>query len=279
MAAARIGTSVIADQGGNTGTVAVTVTGGATLAVLYVAGFFGTAADGFSGGTVSINGAAMTLARAQDSNDGLLKGCAFYLKNPTSGDLVFDWEGTSGASVGFPMLVVYYSGTDATTPIGDVGGQQIDPSPATAGALTNTANDLVVAAGFASGPGGGTPAGIAYTGGLSEIQADFQQPGSPDAWLSYGEVAGSGSPITPGASWTGGSDGGIIGLVIKASAGAATVALEWKQPTSQPTSHFNPSIVMQRSQSPQAVPFLPTLAPAPPIALEWVSSGVDIGWI
>lgn len=57
---------------------------------------------------------------------------------------------------------------------------------------------------------------------------------------------------------------------------AATVALEWKQPTSQPTSHFTPTITSFLRAMPNPVPYLTTTPTAVTGALDWIQTSVDI---
>lgn len=68
------------------------------------------------------------------------------------------------------------------------------------------------------------------------------------------------------------------GIAIKPVAGAVVVALEWKQPTSQPTSHFTPTITSFLRGMPNPVPYLTTTPTAVTGVLDWIAPSVDIVW-
>lgn len=90
-------------------------------------------------------------------------------------------------------------------------------------------------------------------------------------------AAGTGSPVT--GTWTQASTGWAIGgIAIKPAAAAVVVALEWKQPTSQPTNHFTPTITSFLRGMPNPIPYLTTTPTAVTGTLDWIAPSVDIVW-
>lgn len=93
-----------------------------------------------------------------------------------------------------------------------------------------------------------------------------------------GHIASVGASAT--VTWTLGSSVGwaMAGVDVIAFAAGATVALEWKQPTSQPTTHFTPTITSFLRGMPNPIPYLTTTPTAVTGTLDWIAPSVDIVW-
>lgn len=238
MAVARTGSISVVTDGSNTSSVSVTVPAGASLAMLFVCGYHGaTGLFSAPGAAPTLGGSAMTLAVGSD-DENLVGGCAYYLKNPPSGTQTYawDWGGASNSSTGDTHFIVYYTGTDGTTPIGATVEDQATASPMSAGALANSSGDLVTAFGWAFRSG--SAPGISWSN-VTSVQAETQNAGAPGSYGAYAETAGTGTNITPSFTYTG-DDVGIIGIVLKAS-GAAAAPFNGSVDGAVPTGKRSPS--------------------------------------
>jgi hypothetical protein len=65
-------------------------------------------------------------------------------------------------------------------------------------------------------------------------------------------------------------------IVREAGGGGATVALEWQSPSSQPTNHFRPEIIMRGAVP--VVPFLPTVPTRTTNPYDFIVPTVDVVW-
>lgn len=128
----------------NASSQAITVNASATLAVLFVAGYSGTA-NYFSGGTApTINSVSMTPQIDGDDNGSQQQAVAYTLKNPSTGSqtLAWDWAGSGAPSEGLVYCVVYVSGEHATSYVGDTAIDVTSSTSHTTGSLTATSGDL-----------------------------------------------------------------------------------------------------------------------------------------
>lgn len=205
-----------------------------TLMLLFVCGYpQGSALNHYSSGTIEIGGSGgvvgggggtnMSVAVVGDTNTATMLSSLFYLNAPPTGNakqIAWDFAGTEVADTGHVMVCVFYSGTHASTPIGASDVTQVSGTPAVSDALANSVNDLV--AGFGGYFSSGTPTET-WTN-VTEVLNGLEK---DNTFASYGDTAGTGSPIAPSFSWTGGDDGAVIGVVVKAAAGGggATLAL------------------------------------------------------
>lgn len=200
-----------------------TIPGSSTLALLWWPGFY-TETTPLTvpvnapslGGTAPGGGTVFTLIGGASRDDGSgLMGALWWMLNPPSGsqELHWDFGGTANADTGVPALLVCYTGSHASSPIGAVGVAEAAATPGTVSGLGNASGDLVV--GFSGFFSSGAPTS-SWTAPLTQVTAQTEK---FDSWASYAEAAGTGSPITVEGAWASGDDGIVSGVVIKQAAG------------------------------------------------------------
>lgn len=153
-AVSRTGSVTTIKNGANSGSQAVTVPADATLAVVTIEGYNPTT-DIITGNAPTLGGTATTLAKFQRDSaaDGNQVGI-FTLGSPAIGSQTFawNWGGSAAWADGGQMNVVFYKGVNTTTPVGAIGGGFTENAaantPASAGTLTASSGDAIVAASY-----------------------------------------------------------------------------------------------------------------------------------
>ncbi len=195
-------------DGANTGSVAVTVPAGATLMVVGLSGYSGSPSY-YSGGAVTINGAAMTSV-AIDASTAAFQGAMFYRVLPSTGSqtLAWDWVGTEVQTNAALLVYGFYKGIDTISPVRDTYGfQELGGTHAT-DSLTAQTGDMVIAWSefFVTG---GVEGSITWTNATEILEATFYAP-SDGGWA---EASPSGNVIITAQATS--DDGGIGAIVFK----------------------------------------------------------------
>lgn len=154
--------------------------------------------------TVTWNGSSMTLARRDDTTRST---SVWYIQNPDTGtfSLTVDRPDSAKVAVGFIAL----SGTDTTTPIGNVSGASSNSTSATVSFTATAADSLIVDACFSDAATLTPNAG--QTGFMSQVNFE----GANDAAASYRQL--SGTSVTE--SYTVGSSNAWIISAVEVKAG------------------------------------------------------------
>lgn len=196
----------------NSGSTSITIPADATMLIVGVTGYLGTA-NYFSGGSMTIGGNAMT-AVAADGDTGAFMGALFYVFNPPTGSqtLAWDWVGTSPPVDGCLFAWGAYKDLD-TSGIRSSSGTQQAENPHTTGTLTAQSGDLIVAFAEQYVYLEGTFTWTSATG-ISEFT------GFDHADASWAEASPTGNQ-TVSASCSYDSDGGIMAIVLKPAAGGS----------------------------------------------------------
>lgn len=155
----RTGSAAEVTSSANSGSTSVTVPADATLMVVGVGGFFGTA-NQFSGGSVTIAGASLTAISGADASTSFWQGVIFYRVNPTTGSQTFawDWVGAGAPDAGVSLTYAFYKGIDTGSPLKDSFASQAAGSPTATDSMTATTGDCIVAWGSAFTGGAGAHA-------------------------------------------------------------------------------------------------------------------------
>src|SRR5690242_20690674 len=102
----------------NSGTQGVTVPADAEIMVVGLTGSQSATASFFSGGTLTVNGAALTCL-AFDADNTKFQGALCYKVLPSTGaqTLAWDWAGASAAEYGAIFVYAFYKGIDTASAI------------------------------------------------------------------------------------------------------------------------------------------------------------------
>lgn len=125
----------------------VTVPAGTTLAVLCVGGWV---VGGFTLTSASLGGSALTEIEEITGND-FQNGMVAYLNAPSTGSQTFAWTISTAPAEGAIYLLVFFDGTDSTTPVRDSAGTSSASADYSSPAITTVSGDYVLA--FHSGYG------------------------------------------------------------------------------------------------------------------------------
>lgn len=216
MAVARTGNYTIIACANNATSHTVTVPSDATFIVVGVAGYESSTANYYGSGSITIGGAAMTLAYDAGSNASTMQCALFFKANPATGSqtLSWDWAGSNNATYGTHLYVSFYTGTSSGSLVA-TGGEQALVATASAGTLTVSAGVMGVGVGVKwASPLGMDPDWYWST----EVTASSAL---GNMWGTVGESAiAGGSSIAPWISG-GGTNNSIAYMVIAAgSAGS-----------------------------------------------------------
>src|ERR1041384_6405688 len=137
---------VVGAIGPNTGSASVTVPSDAQLMVCSVTGFSNTSGY-FSGGSLTIAGAAMTVVTGGDAKTGLWESALWYKVSPATGSqtLAWDWVGTADADASSSIACAWYKSLDTASPVRSSLCAQSSGSPYATGTMTAQSGDLAVA--------------------------------------------------------------------------------------------------------------------------------------
>lgn len=187
----------------------MTVPAGAKLACVGVSGF-GSGAGYFTGGSVTLDGAAMTVFDVNsDANFGFFQGGAWYKVTPSTGTvtLAWDWTGASNAAQA-AITIAFWD--DVVGAVRDTDGVQQAGNPHTSGTLTAQSGDLLIAYGFADSNG----STATWT---SATERSDTETGGGGAMQTFADTAPSGNQTV---SWSGttGIDGGVTAVVFQSGA-------------------------------------------------------------
>lgn len=212
---AFISAESLATDSGNTGTVTATVPSGTKLAVLGVSGYGGGVTDFFASGSVTLDGAGMTLI-GSDASASFFQGMLGYKVTPSTGsvDLVWDWVGAGAASDGVVFSLAYYD--DDVASAGDTFGGQNSESPHATDTLTASSGDLMVAACAVFGAFGGGPNDFTWVTATKRTGIDD----SATAGVSIADFSPSGNQVLS-CSEADDNDGGIAAVVFSLVASGA----------------------------------------------------------
>lgn len=216
MAVERTGTAVNISTSSNSSSQSITVPSDATLAVVFAAGLSDTTADFDSGGiSITLGGSAVTYV-ARSPTTVSCDVSASYLINPATGSQTLAWTFPSTVTYGNLITVVFYKGTDTTSPIrSNANAEQVTGSPITISSLTVESNDMTV---------GGVSAHnstVAVNGNSqTSIAINGPEPKQGSVYLGVAEKAASSSWA---ASWTGDAYAGAVAIVIKPTAETGTL--------------------------------------------------------
>lgn len=221
-AISRIGSLTEIQSSANSGSQAISVPADAQMILVGVSGYYGSA-NYFTGGSVTLNGAALTAASAgSNSSTSYFMGGLFYRFSPSTGTqtLAWDWPGTAAPASGVVIVYGFYKGID-TTAVRDADGKQGQAASYSTKTLAAQSGDMIVAWGHIYGNGS---IGIDWTNALKV--ADFEASGQ------YRNAAGTWAEATPTGNvavsyaHSGGDDGGISAIVVKPSGAPAAVRVK-----------------------------------------------------
>lgn len=151
MAVSRTGSVGTITNNANSGSQSVTVPADAELMVVGAIGYEGVSTY-FSSGSVTINSAALSVSRANDSDTSYGMVSLFHKVSPSTGTqtLAWDWSGTGAPDEGVTIFYAFYKGIDTDDPIKSEGGEQVQ-TDADTGVMTAATGDLAVAIAYAYG--------------------------------------------------------------------------------------------------------------------------------
>lgn len=231
MAITQTGTALRFAPGyANSGTVSSTITvpADAEIVLVGVVGYAGVA-NVFSAGGMTFtkggSGTAMTSAvtgsTGADNNTGLQQAALFYQVLPDTGTnktLTWDWVGTAGLTLDAIVSVIFFKGIDTASAVRDAKGAQAANTPFTTPTLTASSGDLIVAWAGMYVTAEGT---INSWSNLTEITELTFTNNSDGAWASGSPT---GNTTVAASTDTNVDDGGIVGIVLKPSAGGGAPA-------------------------------------------------------
>jgi len=195
----------------NTGSGSVSIPADATFLVCGMSGYSSTASI-FSGGSMTIGGAAMTMGTAGDTGTDW-KNALFYKVSPATGTqtLAWDWSGTGTLTEAGFVMCATYKALDTASPVRSIGCVQTSTSPYNTGSRAASAGDLAVIV-LAAFVGGGD---ITFSFSNSTAVTQFTIAGNAEgAWAEASPTTAT----TFSASGVGSDDGSMCAVVLKPAA-------------------------------------------------------------
>lgn len=201
----------------NAGSTSISIPADAEILIVGVVGFI-TGVSPFSGGTLTIGGAAMTYVTGGDADTGKMSGGQFYKVLPATGTqtLAWDWTGASAMEGGTLFTWRSYKGINTSGAIRDTDATQQASSPHTSGTLTAQSGDMIVAYSWQYVPG--SDATFSWTGATEAI--GYANGSGHEVDDSLAEASPTGNQ-TVSTSVSSSSDGGISAIVLIASGGSS----------------------------------------------------------
>lgn len=201
---------------GDSGSTSITVPSGTTFAICTVLSYE-SVLNTLSGSPVTLGGTTMTAVSGGD-NAAYFQGALFWQNAPTSGaqTLAWDWVGTDGLEENGLWTCVFYQGTHATTPVRS-SSCTLGTNPHVTASLTAQTGDTAVGIAWVYAPAGAT--WTWNTGGANLTmteQYDAYTPSGVNSDHAWADATPSGNGTISATPSSGGTDGGICGIVLRA---------------------------------------------------------------
>ncbi len=197
----------------NTGSVEVTVPSDADYVVVGVTAWSPPDSGFYSGGSLTLNGGALSVIAAADTNISYDVSALFGIKATSTGtkNLVWDWVGSGSSLHHCWISVAYYKGVDQDNPIRDSGSEQGSGSAnVSTGEMTGLSGDMAVA--------------VVESESSSVTWSGATQVASSATYIYYGEGSPSGNVTITVSSISWGAIAG--GVLRQADGGGETGAAE-----------------------------------------------------
>lgn len=200
--------------------IALTVPADATMVVIGVSGFGGTANLISANNTFDIGGNS-SVGVGGAASTGFWQSALHYILNPATGAQNMDWQWGGAAGVGLDTVDViaeisYWKGVDTGSPTRDSDGAQGAGATAVTKTLTALTGDLIIACGATNDVGTGNLT-FAWSGATELSGGGATNIGEADASLATASPTGN---QTVGYTATGAEEFSISVWVFKAAAAA-----------------------------------------------------------